>query len=430
MVYRVRKLNKQQLIPDARARGRRTRLRDFQEAWRSLKKRRLNLKPTTIYAFKEYNRLMHAPRGCFSIIDKLKDGHTGLIVVPISQAGWTPSMSEVSRVATALRLQSFLSLRGLDPCVVALWPGLPASLDTSSRATLDRDGVASSEPLNPDLDSIHHLVRNLTPTGFTDGVKELLESCFEGDPQISKIRMLMHLLGSRNVIALPALDISLPGIQVSDHQRSTLSMVASFEVLCASFPVTCVVHPSLGVVAEPLLSSDTIKDLGVVLFPSVNATLVETKVERWLEKFDMAPEAFMGENFRVDSVLASMFPGDVDTPVASVREDMMQRIFHLQFQLRERGFNEDKVLDKLAVQLDQQLDQLRGHARKVAESERDVARQQLSKVRQYLRPSGVLQPECMSLLHYLNFYGPDVVKGLMGALELGDNRHHLVYLGN
>jgi hypothetical protein len=73
---------------------------------------------------------------------------------------------------------------------------------------------------------------------------------------------------------------------------------------------------------------------------------------------------------------------------------------------------------------------LRQRAVNEAAREVDVNGKQLAKLFQYMLPDGRPQQEEMSLLHYLDFYGPDFLEGLRGALQFDDVRHQAVYVAS
>jgi glutamate synthase domain-containing protein 2 len=73
-------------------------------------------------------------------------------------------------------------------------------------------------------------------------------------------------------------------------------------------------------------------------------------------------------------------------------------------------------------------DKLRQRAVNEAAREVDVNGKQLAKLFQYMLPDGRPQQEEMSLLHYLDFYGPDFLERLRTALQFDDVRHQAVYL--
>ena len=96
--------------------------------------------------------------------------------------------------------------------------------------------------------------------------------------------------------------------------------------------------------------------------------------------------------------------------------------------LEELGFHPESEIKKALTNTDIGFDKLRQRAVSEASREVDTNAKQLSKLFRYMLPDGRPQQEVMSLLHYLDFYGPDFLDGLRDVLQFDDVRHQAVYL--
>lgn len=431
-MYRVRKLNRRNLVPDARAQGRRARLQDFQQAVKRLHRRRRSYSAAEIQEAREWNRIAGAPRGAIGHVAELVTGKSFGIVAPLSTSGFTPSLAEALRVVTAIRLARTLAERAVAPCVVVLWAGIPGAMDGAPRLVLDRNGNGSMVDAPPAsatmAEQVESAITGLPPNDFLPWVKQMLTETWHPDPTAWKLRQVFHVLAKRRAVALPAISgPRAPGRSWDAIHRGAYRVALAR--MLETWPVVALVHPAHGDTVSVDVAAGTAFSGEVVPFPTVTATVVETKVERWLDRYGVRPEDLMDSRMQVSRLVNQLMPADALGAVKTAREAMLSRLFRLEHVMRECGFQADKTLDKLAAQLDQQFDHLKLDVVRAERETREHALSQLSKSRSYLRPGGAIQAESMSLLHFLGFYGPQFIDRLVESVEIGDGRHHLVYLG-
>jgi uncharacterized protein YllA (UPF0747 family) len=113
---------------------------------------------------------------------------------------------------------------------------------------------------------------------------------------------------------------------------------------------------------------------------------------------------------------------------SAAKERALSEILRFEMGLDDLGWHHESDIRNALTNFDVGCDRLK--VRAVAEAAREVEtnRRQLTKLFQYLLPDAKPQQEVVSLLHYLNFYGPDFISGLRNGLQVDDLRHHAVYL--
>jgi len=165
-----------------------------------------------------------------------------------------------------------------------------------------------------------------------------------------------------------------------------------------------------------------------VPFPGSSATIIEGKVESWLNKFGLQPEAVLTGEVRPETASRRHLPDDVPAVVNHAKEQVLGALLRLEMGLEELGFHPESEVKKALTGTDIGFDKLRQRAVTEAAREVDVNAKQLGRLFQYMLPDGRPQQEVMSLLHYLDFYGPDFLAGLRAVLQFDDVRHQAVYL--
>jgi hypothetical protein len=429
-VYRVRKLNRRNVVPDGRGHVRRPRLQDFQQAVKRIHRRRRAFTATEISSVRLYNRAVGSPRGASAHIAELAAGTAFGIVVPVSASGCTPSLAETLRVVTAMRLQRTLAELAVAPTVIVLWPAIPAPMDSGQRLVLDRNGQGMPLDLmqvQGRADDLDAALAVLPENDFSPWVRAVMQATFHPNPSVWKMRQMFAFLVKQRAIALPPDAGSRASGTTWDAVNRSAYRVGLARLLEA-WPMLALVHPTHGETVSIDVAAGTAFSGEVVPFPTVSATVVEGKVERWLDRYGLKPEELMDSRMQISRLVNRIMPEDPLAQVKAAKEATLSRLFRLEHVMDECGFQASATLDKLAAQLDQQFDHLRHGVVKAEKATREAALSQLTKSRAYLRPGGAMQADGMGLLHYVGFFGPQFPNRLADSVEIGDGRHHLVYV--
>ncbi len=428
-MYRVRKLARKSAPPDSRSGGRRARMSEFAQAVRRQMRRRQEFTKAQINAVKQLCRDAATEVGSLTTVEGVMRGHCLCIGVSLSQAGYTPSVAEFLRVATALQLSRTLNERAIAPFVVALWAGIPASMDNSPRMLLARDGTPTSVPPTDGLEreaAVDLVMRSLIESGFSAQVRRLLTESWHPNPVFWKLRQITRMLTNPDLIVLPT--ESQSKTQPNSSAQAAHTYRVSLARLLEGYPVLSLVHPPVGSTADTDAAAAVAFAGEVVPFPSVSVTMVEPKVERWLERYGIRPEEVMDPAVDVSRLVRRVTPVDPAGAVSQAREKVLARVFSTEHSVRETGMNLDQQLDRLAVQLDQQFDRLKTAAVRAGNELEVNARSHLKKARAFLRPDGMAQSDALAMLHFLSLYGSDYWYRVRESLEIGDARHHLMYM--
>ncbi len=450
-MFRVRKISRALFDPEEKKFFMRVRFHDFKTLYQRFKKGKAGmfLNPQKLEETKRINqRVFGQDKSWQNSFKQVEEGKAFILGLPISTSSFLPSMLEVLRCATALRLQEFLQQRGLRPCLIGLWPTIPAHIDEEPRSFLDRSGVShqheyqkeglsskraqEGEGLLSTLPFTWGESAGLAETDFSAQLRKELEALLPCDPLTLKLRILLrYLLPKQDTIVLHFPEESEQEETKHKEQKQVARYRRAFNEVLESFPVLGLVYSTrVDEWVENTLAPLSLKRKGYLAFPAVSATIVENKVERWLDKYSLQPEQMMEPGFQA-AHFGRFLPQNPLQSVRQTRERVLEKLFRLEHQLELLSSKAHGAsIEKLAYRLDGQFDKLLMRVQKVEKSEREIVIQQLSKIRNYLRPNNRPQQEVMGLLHYMNFYGPGFLKDLIRSLEIGDSRHHILYTAN
>lgn len=361
-----------------------------------------------------------ATRRHADILNALSRGDACAVVVPWLQQSALPRLDEVLRLITGLWLARQLRNRRVGRVITVVWPGLVADEEREPgiSAVMRRSGeIDDANFRGGDAGAyLADLRANLPGTGFSPWLLDQLSRAADAEPDLFKARLAMRWFEDDEFIALPAAFGGEALVPISGFDRR-LGKLAS------NLPVLAVVRDG-PTVAAPGAS------LPPLFFPSVGATLIEGKVEAWLEKFGISAEEVLSGEARPENLVRRQLPRDLPAIYSAFKERALAEILRLELGLNELGFAPEADIKKALDTFDAGSDHLRSRAVAEAGRETEINQRQLAKLYQYLLPDGRPQQEVVSLVHFLNFYGPDFLHGLRDTLEADDLRHQVVYLAS
>ena len=166
--------------------------------------------------------------------------------------------------------------------------------------------------------------------------------------------------------------------------------------------------------------------------PRVSATLIEERLERLFAKFQITPEDLLCEAHGRNTAL---FDAMIESGLAPEFEEALTNIDGSLEALREVVSNADPTLDGALTSLKGKvLTAIRDFEHKTLAAERKrhtTTKAQLDKLLAALLPTGELQERELSLVYFLNKYGPDFfesLKQLVRPFALDFHEHHVIHL--
>lgn len=166
-----------------------------------------------------------------------------------------------------------------------------------------------------------------------------------------------------------------------------------------------------------------------ILYPRASVTLIEGKIEKVLERYDLSLgdlETELDKLFR-QYVLDNM-DVDVDALFKEAATPIHQAINALKPQIESIDPSLGKATEATRAMLVKELERFKGRVVKAAKRNVDQVRAQFAKAQDNLYPGGRLQERSLSSLYFLNKYGLSFFEDLMDVLLLDTTAHQTVQL--
>jgi len=163
-----------------------------------------------------------------------------------------------------------------------------------------------------------------------------------------------------------------------------------------------------------------------VLFPRVSASLIEGAQRRAMERYGLTLTEFFDTSGRVvEKVLEQISDVGVDGVFADTNKRIVETLNELRFGLREIDPTLLGALDGFSTKVTKGLDALKEKSSAAQRRKNEAAVRQIEKASGGFLPGGALQERELSVLYYLNKYGPDLMRLLFEDLDIHDFRHQI-----
>ena len=383
---------------------------NFQILARRIARNQVAHDPSLEQAYLQWARAAGANRRHADSLRAVARGESMAIVVPLIKGVAAPRMDEVLRIVAALELADQLRSRRIARVVTLLWPALEVGPrgDSGQCVIIQRGGEFEDVGFRGG-DTTRYLaaLRGVLPgTGFSAMLLDQVTRAADPDPDLFKQRLLLRCFD----------DDAIAGLPPAEGATFEFNLRRLFQKL-----------PLLGrIVQGPL--PPTLPPAEPVPFPALSATIIEGKVEAWLVKFGLTLEQILAGEAGPKDVASWQLPEDVAGALSAGKERVLTEMLRFELGLDDLGWDHGAEIRNAMNSFDMGMDRLKARALTEAAREIETNRRQLGKLFQYLLPDGKPQQEVVSLLHYLNFYGPEFLSGLRNVLAVDDLRHQAVYL--
>lgn len=339
-----------------------------------------------------------------------------VIVVPLLNGMAAPRMDELLRLLTGLELAALLRKRGLKNVVTLGWPVLAPSdePEAGGSAIIQRSGeIADVGFTGGDAGAwLDQLRQSLPGTGFSAWLIDLLSRAACEDADTFKARLLLKLFDDDDLAFVPA---DATGDSAFEHEGFARRLAHLGGLMSV-----------IGVITDA--PSRGQGGLGPIAYPAMSATMVEGKVEQWLNKFDLSAEEVLAGEAKPQELARKSLPRDVPGAFSRFKEAALGVVLRTELSLNELDFAPNTEVKRVLDNFDLGCDKLRQRALAELKREEEINLKQLAKVFHYMLPVGQPQQNVVSLLHFLDFYGPDFLQNLRAVLQADDLRHQVVYL--
>jgi len=179
----------------------------------------------------------------------------------------------------------------------------------------------------------------------------------------------------------------------------------------------------VGVVYEKLLGRIT------PILPRVSATLVESKVQRILEKYRLeVSDAFQSPEKFEQIVAARKLPGELQLAFDQGKEALDKALSQISEKLAALDQTLLEAAKHASSKIQHQFEQLRSRAARAEALQSEVIRRHASFLTNTLYPHNTLQEREVGAIYFLSRYGQDLLRQLYEAMHTDCHDHQLIQL--
>ena len=166
-----------------------------------------------------------------------------------------------------------------------------------------------------------------------------------------------------------------------------------------------------------------------VIYPRASASFVDERLERVIEKHQLELASFFDEiNALTAKVLEQIAEVKLDQIFGNTGSLVHDALHELKFGLKEIDPTLLGTLEGVKSKIDTNLGILKEKALAAQRRRNETAVRQIERAAAGLMPNGNLQEREISVLYYMNKYGPDLVKWLTSELDINGFKHQIITL--
>jgi bacillithiol biosynthesis cysteine-adding enzyme BshC len=164
-----------------------------------------------------------------------------------------------------------------------------------------------------------------------------------------------------------------------------------------------------------------------VLYPRASASLIEERLRRAMEKYGLELVEFFEDANRVTAkVVEQISEVKLDQVFASTAKRMHESMSELRFGLKEVDPTLLAALEGVTSKIDINMGVLKEKALAAQKRRNESAVRQIERAANGLLPNGGLQERELSAVQYLNKYGPEAFRRVIGELDITALGHQIL----
>lgn len=166
-----------------------------------------------------------------------------------------------------------------------------------------------------------------------------------------------------------------------------------------------------------------------ILYPRASASFVEDRVARTIEKYQLELVSFFEDVEQVKArIVEQIEEVKVDKIFGDTTKLVHDALNEIRFGIKEIDPTLLGTLDGVKSKFDINLGVLKEKALAAQKRKNEVAMRQIEKAVTAFLPNGSLQEREISILHYMNKYGPELIRWLMGEMDITGFKHQILML--
>lgn len=166
-----------------------------------------------------------------------------------------------------------------------------------------------------------------------------------------------------------------------------------------------------------------------IIYPRASVSIVESKVDKVLEKYDVSVADFMGDFEQLfQRVVMDAMAVDVDSTFQDAMRSVHQAINALKTTVETVDPTLTQSAEATRAALVKEMESFKSRVVRAEKRNQDEVRSQLEKARANLLPGGTMQERVVSVLYFLNKYDVGLLEELRAALQLDTTEHQVITL--
>jgi uncharacterized protein YllA (UPF0747 family) len=164
-----------------------------------------------------------------------------------------------------------------------------------------------------------------------------------------------------------------------------------------------------------------------VIYPRASVSIVEERLRRVMEKYNLELTEFFGDPGRVTAkVVEQISEVKLEAIFSSTSHRLHESLSELKFGLKEVDPTLLAVLDGVTSKIEINMGVLKEKALAAQKRRNETAVRQIERAVNGLLPNGGLQERELNILHYMGKYGPSIVKRLLTEIDITAYGHQVL----
>jgi bacillithiol synthase len=166
-----------------------------------------------------------------------------------------------------------------------------------------------------------------------------------------------------------------------------------------------------------------------VIYPRASASFVEERLLRAMEKYGLDILEFTDDIDKVTTKVSEQISSiKLDEMFGNANNTIRAALNEMKFGLKEIDPTLLAALENVQSKMDGNLNVLKEKSISAQKRRNETSVRQIEKAASGLLPNGSLQEREISVIYYMNKYGPDLVKWISGELDIAAFKHQLLTL--
>lgn len=166
-----------------------------------------------------------------------------------------------------------------------------------------------------------------------------------------------------------------------------------------------------------------------VIYPRASASFVEERLLRAMEKYGLDILEFMDDVEKVTTKVSEQISAiKLDEMFGNANNTIRAALSEMKFGLKEIDPTLLAALENVQSKMDGNLNVLKEKSISAQKRRNETSVRQIEKAASGLLPNGSLQEREISVIYFMNKYGPDLVKWISGELDIASFKHQLLTL--